>query len=148
MFEISRLEDNFNRMLSEAVQTKEKPPSESGGDLQFSIKTDIDGNKFVDVTEDILDTEDGQSIARTIQKIIFSKFKNLINVNGQKIQINKTTNDEFRRSNAANIYAKNSNIAYKDELRTISNADEILKSARNWIGEKPNHPLLQKAETL
>lgn len=139
LFEISRLEDSFNRMLSEAVDINKETPTENGGELQFSIKTDVDGRKFVDVTEDILDIEDGVSIARAIQKIISSKFNNLINVDGQKIQINKISNDEFRRSNSANLYAKNSEEVYKDKLRTISNADEILKAARNWIGEKPNH---------
>jgi len=42
-FEISRLEDMFNHMLSEAVDTKKETPTESGGDLQFShINESID----------------------------------------------------------------------------------------------------------
>lgn len=37
IFEISRLEDNFKRMISEAVETKKETPTKNGGDLQFSI---------------------------------------------------------------------------------------------------------------
>ena len=93
----------------------------------------------MDVTEDILDTNDGESVARTIQKVIAERFHNLIDVHGQKIQINKTTNDEFRRSNSAKGVLAGSDQAYTDKLRTIANADEILTAARNWIGEAIKH---------
>ena len=37
VFEIFRLENNFNRMISETVKTQKENPTENGGDLQFSI---------------------------------------------------------------------------------------------------------------
>ena len=55
------------------------------------------------------------------------------------MQINKTTNDEFRRSNSANQLLENPSQAYNDKLKTIANADEILAVAKNWIGEKIKH---------
>ena len=94
---------------------------------------------FVDVTEDIFDENNGESIARTIQRVIHDKFNNLIDVHGQKIQINKTTNDEFRRSESAISLLKNSTQTYNDKLKTIANADEILSAAKNWIGEEIQH---------
>lgn len=68
---------------------------------KYSVKRDIDGNKFVDVDPDLFDARDGESHAKTIARIIKDRFDNLISVNGQQIQINKTTNDEWRRSNGA-----------------------------------------------
>ena len=115
----------------------QKNTADSG--VKYELSKDADGNVFVDVTEDILDTNDGESVARTIQKVISERFHNLIDVHGQKIQINKTTNDEFRRSNSANGVLAGSEQAYKDKLRTIANADEILSAARNWIGEATKH---------
>lgn len=106
---------------------------------KFDIKKDVDGNLFVDVTEDILDSNSGESTARTIQKVIADKFNNLIDANGQQIQINKTTNDEFRRSNSANALMESPSQAYNDKLRTIANADEILTVAKDWIGEERKH---------
>lgn len=107
--------------------------------VQYEIKRDINGKQFVDVTEDMYDAADGESVARTIQKVIAKKFNNLIDANGQKIQINKTTNDEFRRSELANELRKVTPQAYSDKLRTIVNADEILRAANNWIGEEIKH---------
>lgn len=106
---------------------------------KYSIEKDADGNQFVKVTDDILDSDSGESIARIIQKVIQKRFDNLITVNGQDIQINKTTNDEFRRSNSANALMDDPTQAYDDKLRTIANADEILKTAKKWIGEKAKH---------
>ena len=60
-------------------------------------------------------------------------------MNGQQIQINKTTNDEWRRSKSANGFIKKDPQLYDDKLKTISHADEILQAAKNWIGEEPLH---------
>lgn len=133
--ELERVKKLFEEAYRENGQ---KNTAETSG-AKYDLSRDVDGNVFVDVTEDILDTNDGESIARTIQKVISERFHNLIDVHGQKIQINKTTNDEFRRSNSANGVLAGSEQAYKDKLRTIANADEILSAARNWIGEATKH---------
>ncbi len=107
--------------------------------VQYALSKDINGDVFVDVTEDIFDSSNGESVARTIQRIISERFKNLIDVHGQKIQINKTTNDEFRHSESVNHLLKNPLQTYNDKLKTIANADEILLAAKNWIGEEIKH---------
>ncbi len=107
---------------------------------KYSIKRDIDGNKFVDVDSELFDTRDGESHAKTIARIIKDRFNNLIFVNGQQIQINKTTNDEWRRSNGADALRNRDSQGYFDKLKTIPHADEILKAAKNWIGEELHHP--------
>jgi len=130
------------KKLLEIKKAFEKAYQEGGkaeGDTKYNISKDADGNLFVDINEDILDAQSGESVARIIQKVLSERFNNLIEVNGQKFQANKTTNDEFRRSNSANALMNNPNQAYNDKLRTIANADEILATAKNWIGEKVKH---------
>ena len=132
--ELERVKRAFDKAYREGAQK-----NTADGGAKYALSKDVDGNVFVDVTEDILDTNNGESIARTIQKVIAERFHNLIDVHGQKIQINKTTNDEFRRSNSSSGVLAGSTQAYTDKLRTIANADEILHAARNWIGEAIKH---------
>ena len=61
---------------------------------------------FVDVKDDMFDGNNGESVIRTIQRVIHERFNNLIDVNDQKIQINKTINDEFRQSESAKVLLK------------------------------------------
>lgn len=133
--ELRSLEQKFTKMLNETTKNEKN----TGEGVKYKILKDIDGTLFVDVDPAEFNQKDGESVARTIQRIIKDKFNNLINVNGQNIQINKTTNDEFRRSKSANTLMKNPTLVYNNKLKAIVNADEILKVAKNWIGEKINH---------
>ena len=129
--------ERVKKLFDEAYRGATKNTADSG--VQYALSKDINGNVFVDVTEDIFDSNNGESVARTIQKVIAEKFNNLIEANGQKFQINKTTNDEFRRSESATKLLESSPVAYNDKLKTIANADEILTAAKNWIGEATKH---------
>ena len=121
------------------VAVNEKTTTDEGSGVSWAIGLDANGNYFADIQEDIFDETDGESVARTIQRVISERFKNLIKVHGQKIQINKTTNDEFRMSESARKLMEDTT-SYNDKLKTIANADEIIAVAKNWIGEELNHP--------
>ena len=92
---------------------------------KYSVKRDVDGNIFVDVEPTLFDARDGESHAKTIARIIKDRFNNLISVNGQQIQINKTTNREWLRSESATYLAEKHPSLYLDKLKTIPYADEI-----------------------
>jgi len=132
--------DAFKGAAMSEVQSiaKENTDTESSG-VRYSIEEDADGNKYVEVDEDIFANSDGETIAKTIARVIKDKFNNLIDIHGQKFKINKTTNDEWRRSERATILMKKSPSVYFDKLRTIANADELLEAANNWIGEALKH---------
>ena len=134
--ELERVKKLFEEAYRNSGQVQ-KNTADSG--VKYALETDVNGNVFVDVTEDIFDSNNGESVARTIQRVIAEKFNNLIEANGQKFQINKTTNDEFRRSESATKLMESSPVAYNDKLKTIANADEILTAAKNWIGEAAKH---------
>ena len=139
--------DSAQRSWRTDEARKEKRPDIDRTDVVFvesgvsgyEIKTDIDGNKFVEVDETLFDTKSGESHAKTIARIIKERFNNLVNVNGQQIQINQITNGEWRLSGSARKLLKNDTVAYDDKLKTIPNADEILKVAKNWVGEEKHH---------
>ena len=133
----NRVQELWDKAVAEGIRADKA--ENRNNTTQFSIRIDIDGNKYVDVDQSIYDNTDGQSIAAVIAKIISTRFHNLISVNGQKIQINKTTNDEWRMSKSARFLQKTDTQAYNDKLRSIANADEILKVANNWVGEKLTH---------
>ena len=131
------------RQLEKVKRSFEKAYREADGitdkTLKYDISEDIDGNLFVKVTEDIFKENPGESVAELIKKVISTKFDNFIKVNGQQIQINQTTNREFRESRSARGVKKESLQKFNDKLRTIANADEILKVAKDWIGEEKQH---------
>lgn len=134
--ELEKLKHQFEKAYKESAKSQKNT---ADGGVKYMLSKDVDGNTFVDVTEDILDVNDGKSVAQVIRKVISERFNNLISVNGQNIQINKTTNDEFRRSESAVHFINNPSQTYTDKLKTIANADEILYAAKNWIGEELNH---------
>ena len=117
---------------------KENTDTESSGG-KYSIEEDSDGNKYVEVYEDIFANSDGETIAKTIAMVIKDKFNNLIEVHGQKFKINKTTNDEWRRSEDATSLMEKSPSVYLGKLRSVANADEVLEAANNWIGDALKH---------
>lgn len=116
-----------------------KNTAQTDGETRYSIKTDTDGNKFVDVNSDIFDETDGRSHASVIAEVISTKFGNLINANGQDIRINSTTNAEWRRSPSAQKLIRSSPEVYYDKLKSIANADELLEVSKNWVGEEVSH---------
>ena len=129
--------EKVKRAFDKAYKAQKSTDTEGGA--KYSLSRDANGDVFVDVTEDIFDANNGESVARTIQRVIAERFDNLIETNGQKFQINKTTNDEFRRSESATDLLESAPQAYNNKLKAIANADEILSSAKNWIGEKIKH---------
>lgn len=133
----NRVQELWDKAVAEGIRAEKA--ENKNNTTQLSIRVDIDGNKYVDVDTSIYDNTDGQSIAAVIAKIISTRFHNLISVNGQNIQINKTTNDEWRMSKSARFLQKTDTQAYNDKLHAIANADEILKVANNWVGEKLTH---------
>lgn len=124
---------------NKAIQKANTPTDNTTGEREYSIELDSDGNTYVQVNEDIFAENDGKSVASIIANVISTKFNNLITANGQNIQINKTTNDEWRYSKKSQeLYGENPT-AFNDKLKTIANADEILKVAKGWIGEEIGH---------
>lgn len=105
---------------------------------RYSIRDDINGETYVDIQEDIFDGR-GETFAKVIAETISERFNNLITANKQSIQINQTTNKEWRRSPNAQKLIRDEPDKYYDKLKAIANADEILTAAKRWVGEAVEH---------
>lgn len=131
------LAKELNKALKTAG-TKDNIPS---GEKKYLIAKDINGERFVDITEDIISNAPlGEKLSVTLAKIISEKFHNIIKVNGQQFRINADTNREWRLSPySQKLLRKNEYDIYTNKQRALLYADELLASARNWIGEKNQH---------
>ncbi len=123
----------------DASQYANESVADAESAAKFSVKTDVNGETFVDVEENIFENADGRSVASVIAQTISERFNNLINANGQNIQINAITNSEWRMSQSARDLLEADPDAYGDKMKSIANADEILREAKEWIGEKRTH---------
>jgi hypothetical protein len=134
------VESRENVLQARNNDAKAQKNTTDEGDVKMQIRYAEDGSKFVEIDRNLFAENQGKSIADAIRFYIEKEFNNLISVNGQSIQINKTTNDEWRVGRSIKKLLKDNVISYDDKIRTLSNADELLKAAKRWIGEKPSHP--------
>ncbi len=111
-------------------------------DIRWSLKMSSEGEQYVEVDENSIDVSDGASIASNIAALLDSKFNNLIKANGQFIRVNSKTNREFRYSEWAKTLKRINEIWYRDKIKSLANADEILIAAKNWVNEDIKHQRL------
>ena len=81
----------------------------------------------------------GETVAKVLSDIIQNRFNGLVEANGQSIVLNRNTGREWRYSKEAKYLKYNKNGIYRDKLKSIGNADELLTTANNWIGEEAKH---------
>lgn len=102
------------------------------------IKRDITGEYFVDVLTDILENTQVSDISTVLNEVVDFKFPSWIDVKGQKIGVSRRTTNEWQRSKNA-TYLKKKNISlYEDKMRAFDNADELLKTSKNYVNEEKN----------
>ena len=106
---------------------------------KYSISEAQEGFKYVNVDESIYDDSDGETVAKVLSDIIQNRFNGLVEANGQSIVLNRDTSREWRYSKEAKYLKYNKNSIYRDKLKSIGNADELLTAANNWIGEEAKH---------
>lgn len=107
---------------------------------QYQIRQDAAGNDFVQVDGDILDGKTEKEHAAILSNIIQNKFGNNIEANGQTFGVNNKTNREWRRSKDAGVLYSSDKQTYYDKIRAFNNADELMQTSTNYVGEAPKHP--------
>ncbi len=113
--------------------------ADKAGDIRFSIKMSTDGERYVQVDENAIDTSDGESVAKNIAAILSKKFNNLVHANGQFVRVNATTNREIRYSDWAKTLKRVTPDWHTDKIKSIANADELLSIAKHWVNENLKH---------
>ena len=123
--------------------TEKGTQSERNGDksneTNYSLVETVDGKLVAVVEDDILSgiytgTWDKVTIdkAKKAAKTALLKFKGGIAVKGITTKVNKTSRDEYIRSNYSEALRNHDPDAYADKLRAASVADDVVIAATNW----------------
>lgn len=117
--------------------------SVEAGDMdgaRYSVQYDVDGNPYVEVdTQRVEEKSTGKEIAEILSDIVKKKFSTYVDANGQKIGINGKTAREWQRSKNAQNLLDTSREMYRDKMNAFGNADELLRTSKNYVGEKIKH---------
>ena len=131
-------------VLQTAIEDRDNKKTAESGNVNNSVLLDKNGEPYVEIENDIISANPGKKHAQIIAEILHSKFENRIDVNGQVVQVNQKTNNEWRLSNEARSLLKKDMKLYEDKIRTIDNVDEILKTAKKWAIEASKHKKFNK----
>ena len=136
--ELSRIWDNA---LAGAVRNTEAASgTETSGKTKASIRRDTEGNSVVVVDENILEGVPEEKWRSTVQKNLKEKFPDGTAAGRSIIKIDKQSREEMTYSKYTTYLKNNIPNRYADKLRATNNADEIIKSTRNYINEGLKHP--------
>jgi len=133
--EAARLRQMFLDVL-DGMEVAEGSTEQSGE--KFSIKRTPKGVTYIEINKDAIDVKKGDDISSNIAAYFQEHFDNLIEVNGQSIRVNTTTNGEWTDGPEGYFLQKHRKKIFKDKVRTLANADELLEAATNWVGEEKN----------
>lgn len=132
----------WDSALAGAVRNTEAA-TENGterGKTKASIRRDAEGNSVVVVDENILEGVPEEKWRSTVQKNLKEKFPDGTVAGRSIIKIDKQSRKEMTYSRYTAYLKNNIPSRYADKLRATNNADEIIKSTRNYINEGLKHP--------
>ena len=102
-----------------AKKAEAKRKADGKSKVRYSIATDINGEKYVNVDSDTEIRHSAKEIVKTLSEIVRTKFNSFVEVNGQKIGIKVKTAREWVYSKNA-VQLKNSdNVAFEDKIKSF-----------------------------
>ena len=110
-----------------------------GAEKAQEIKKAVGNKPFVEIQDDILSGVAQKDWISTVWNTLQAKFPGAIRIGNSNILIDKQSRDELTRSKSTGYLARNNQQMYEDKLRSMYNADELLKATTDWINEKVNH---------
>lgn len=129
--------DNLERILNQAGTETKNTATEDG--VKYSIKRDANGNRYVDVEENILDGIPKNKWISTVKTTLSQKFTNGIPISGRLIKVNSISKNEFTASKYTKFLRATDGTIYADKFKSSNNLDEILLASTNYINEDLNH---------
>ncbi|MEE1279493.1 MAG: hypothetical protein UHH95_01510 [Oscillospiraceae bacterium] len=132
------LSDASENFANTDIQAQKNTAENSG--VKMQIRKNTDGNLFVDVENIVVsESNSAKEISKILSNIVKEKFSDLVNANGQKIGIKQRTAKEWQNSKNAQYLLRNDSRKYFDKINSFSNADELLKASREYVGEEIKH---------
>lgn len=133
-FELSRLEDSFNRML---LDVKENTTDDGG--VKYSIGYTTDNKPVAIIDNDILDGVPKSRWIQTVKDTISEKFSNGIPISGRLIKVNSISRSEFTNSKYSKYLKSSDGTIYQDKFKSANNLDDIVLASTNYINEDLKH---------
>ena len=114
-------------------------PATEGSSVKYSIQTDDDGNKFVQVDGDFLEGVPEENWKNTVRDAIRDLFPDDFERGGQTIYNTREGRGEFVRSKYSRGLERTNTDTYADKLRMTPNLDEVISTSDNVQNEPANH---------
>lgn len=114
-------------------------PAAEGSSVKYSIQTDDDGNKFVQVDGDFLEGVPEENWKNTVRDAIRDLFPDDFERGGQTIYNTREGRGEFVRSKYSRGLERTNTDTYADKLRMTPNLDEVISTSDNVQNEPANH---------
>lgn len=109
------------------------------GEIKYSVKNDANGNKYIEIEEDILKGVPKNDWIPTIKELFKTKFPNGIDMGFFNIGLNAKSVREFLNSKYTQEIKSNQKDTYKAKLKMANNLDEIVQNASNVKNETARH---------
>lgn len=114
-------------------------PGAEGSSVKYSIQTDDDGKKFVQVDGDFLEGVPEENWKNTVRDAIRDLFPDDFERGGQTIYNTREGRGEFVRSKYSRGLERTNTDTYADKLRMTPNLDEVIATSDNVQNEPANH---------
>lgn len=122
-----------------SADLKAAGPAAEGSSVKYSIQTDDDGNKFVQVDGDFLEGVPEENWKNTVRDAIRDLFPDDFERGGQTIYNTREDRGEFVRSKYSRGLERTNTDTYADKLRMTPNLDEVISTSDNVQNEPANH---------
>ena len=122
-----------------SADLKAAGPAAEGSSVKYSIQTDDDGNKFVQVDGDFLEGVPEENWKNTVRDAIRDLFPDDFERGGQTIYNTREGRGEFVRSKYSRGLERTNTDTYADKLRMTPNLDEVISTSDNIQNEPANH---------
>ena len=135
---------SFSQRNETAVDNKEaglleKTEGTNTEQPRYSIREDQDGNKFVQVDDDILKGVPAEEQLNVVRDAIRDMFPEGFERDGNHIDNTREGRSEFVRSKYSRALGKAEPVIHADKMRMAGNLDEIIQTSTNVENEKANH---------
>ena len=117
----------------------EKTEDANAEQPRYSIREDQDGNKFVQVDDDILKGVPTEEQLNVVRDAIRDMFPEGFERDGNHIDNTREGRSEFVRSKYSRALGKAEPVIHADKMRMAGNLDEIIQTSTNVGNEKANH---------
>ena len=122
-----------------SADLKAAGPAAEGSSVKYSIQTDDDGNRFVQVDGDFLEGVPEENWKNTVRDAIRDLFPDDFERGGQTIYNTREGRGEFVRSKYSRGLERTNTDTYADKLRMTPNLDEVISTSDNVQNEPANH---------